>query len=380
METLQYLLWLHLKLHTLPLEGAKLFSFFHSIESIYKATKEDYLEAGIQNKQLLRLLADKNLIPAKMEIEKARRNGITLLGYNTEEDPSILHEIPDPPLVLYVKGDAGILHKRNIFCMVGTRNCTAYGMSATLAVAEQLASCGMIIISGVALGIDSGAHRGAIRGNGKTIGIMGCGLDVDYPAGNKEVKADIVRNGALVTEFPFGTRPVPSNFPLRNRLLSAFSLGVAVMEAPERSGALITAKYAAEQGRDVYALPGNISNNMSGGTNALIRDGATILLGAEDILAEYILRYPSYFDFEKNDNENVERKEETYCLSAAGMLQKPEVTSEERAIYSHITKEPKHINEIAREAGFDISTVQSVITVLQIKGKIKEHPGNNYSI
>ena len=376
METILYLMWLHLKMKSIPLESAKLFSFFHSAEAIYKAGRNDYIASGITNKFLLNELMDKSLEDANAEIEKANKFGIQLLGYGTTGYPSILNEIPDPPLILYVKGDASVLHRRNIFCIVGTRKSTVYGMSAALGISEQLARCGMIILSGVALGIDSAAHRGAIRGRGKTIGVMGCGLDLDYPAGNEEVKKDIVQNGALISEFPFGTRPIPGNFPLRNRILSALSLGVAVLEAGEKSGALITAKYAAEQGRDVYALPGNISNPMSAGTNALIRDGASVLLSAEDILAEYILRYPEFFELHDTEIEPVP----LVSQETAQSLKNTSVSGEEKRLYIHLKKEPVHINELCRESGLDISKAQTLITMLQIKGKIKEHPGNYFSL
>ncbi len=378
METLLYLMWLHLKIKTLPLEAAKLLAFFGSPKAVYLATHEAYCEYGLSNKFLLRELADKSLKVATTEIEKANALGIQLLGFGTENYPSILYEIPDPPLILYVKGDASVLHQRNTFCIVGTRKCTAYGMSASLGIAEQLARCGMVIVSGVALGIDSGAHRGAVRGGGKTIGIMGCGLDIEYPAGNEEIRKAIIENGALISEFSLGTPPLGSNFPMRNRLLSAFSLGVAVMEAGERSGALITAKYAAEQGRDVFALPGNISSPMSSGTNALIRDGASLLCGADEILAEYILRYPQFFDFQE---KNIEEPNAAIQIQIqTEILQSPAVTGEEKQLYSVLKKEPLHINELARISNLDISKVQTFITMLQIKGKVKEHPGNYYSL
>lgn len=376
MEKLIYLMWLHLKFKSIPLESAKLLSYFHSAEAVYKAKREDYESFGITNKFLLKELEDKSLAKVNQEFKLAKENNVTILGYGTDAYPSILNEISDPPLILYVKGDASVLHRRNIFCIVGTRKCTAYGMSAALGISEQLARCGMVILSGVALGIDSGAHRGAVRAGGKTIGVMGCGLDVDYPAGNHDVKNDIISHGALISEFPFGTQPLPGNFPLRNRILSAFSLGVAVMEAGEKSGALITARYAAEQGRDVFALPGNISNPMSSGTNSLIRDGASLILSADDILCEYILRYPEYFDFKTSDDEPEIQQIET----ATETLKSPSVYGDEKLIYAHLKNEPIHINALCRESGLDISKVQTLITMLQIKGKIKEHPGNYYSL
>ena len=375
MHRLTFLMWLHLKNTITPCKGIELIECFGSAEKVYLADKKSYMEHGITNPAVLKSLTDKNICRADKEIMECARLGIRLIGYGMEEYPEILGEIPDPPLILYVRGDVSVLHCRNAFCIVGTRRSTVYGMSAALGVSEQLARCGMVIVSGVAVGIDSAAHRGAVRGGGKTIGIMGCGLDVEYPAENGDVRKAIIENGALISEFPLGTPPFPGNFPIRNRLLSAFSLGVAVMEASERSGALITAKYAAEQGRDVFALPGNISSPMSAGTNALIQDGAALLTGADSILAEYIMRYPDCFstlEIEPEETTAVSKEE-------AATLQNPGVTAPEKKVYKVMGKEPLHVNEIARLSETPIHEVQAMITMLQIKGKIKEHPGNRYS-
>ncbi len=377
MKELTFLLWLHMKSEITPAKGIELLRTFGSAENVYRADKTALQSKGITNPVLLRALADKNLRRADKEMVEATRLGIRIIGYKMPEYPEILYEISDPPLVLYVRGDASVLHRRNAFCIVGTRRSTVYGMSASLGVSEQLARCGMVIVSGVAMGIDTAAHRGAIRGGGKTIGIMGCGLDVEYPAENGDVRKAITENGALISEFPLGTPPLPGNFPVRNRLLSAFSLGVAVMEAGERSGALITARYAAEQGRDVFALPGNISNPMSAGTNALIQDGASLLTGADAILAEYIMRYPECFSMQETEKE--EEKKLPIPEEAKAALEVPGITTHEQKVYKALSREPLHVNDIARLTEIPVEEAQAIITILQIKGKIKEHPGNRFS-
>jgi len=380
MGDLIYLMWLHLKKSITPFIANQLLHKFGSAERVYLADKTSYINHGLTNALMLEDLMDKSIKAADSEIKKVKQFGLSLLGFGTEEYPSLLYEIADPPLILYVQGDSSVLHRRNTFCIVGTRKSTVYGMSASLGVSEQLARCGMIIISGVAVGIDAAAHRGAVRGGGKTIGIMGCGLDVDYPAENRDVRQLIVNNGALISEFPLGTPPIPSNFPVRNRLLSAFSLGVAVMEAGEKSGALITAKYAAEQGRDVFALPGNISNPMSAGTNRLIQDGASLLTGADVIITEYLMRYPEYFQIyetqeeQNSGNEDIEAQVDTISLQSLQLL------DAEKKIYSTLKKEPLHVNEISRRAGITIAETQSILTMLQIRRKVKEHPGNQFSV
>ncbi len=381
MHQYTFLMWLHLKNVMTPAKKVEILNMFGSAEAVYRADKARLAEHGITNPAILRALTDKNMRKADKEILEATRLGIDIIGFGSPEYPEILMEISDPPLVLYVRGDASVLRNRNAFCIVGTRRGTVYGMSAALGVSEQLARCGMVIVSGVAMGIDTAAHRGALRGGGKTIGIMGCGLDVEYPTENGDVRKAIIENGALISEFPLGTPPLPGNFPIRNRLLSAFSLGVAVMEAGERSGALITAKYAAEQGRDVFALPGNISSPMSAGTNALIQDGAALLTGADAILAEYIMRYPEYFSARENVLEKTEEeKAPAISEETAHALQNPGVTDLERKVYNVLSKEALHINEISRLADIPVQEVQAMITILQIKGKIKEHPGNRFSI
>jgi len=381
MSEILFLMWLHLKNTVSPGKAQNLIKHFGSPEKVYLADKKAYQEHGIANGDMLRQLMDKNVRKAEGEINAAKAMGITLLGYGTEDYPSILYEIPDPPLILYVKGDVSVLHKRNIFCIVGTRHCSAYGASAAFGVAEQLGRCGMIVLSGVAMGIDSAAHRGAVRGGGQTIGIMGCGLDVEYPAENPEIRRDIITHGALISEFPLGTPPYGSNFPIRNRLLSAFSLGVAVMEARERSGALITAKYAAEQGRDVFALPGNISNPLSVGTNRLIQDGAALLTGADVILAEYLLRYPEFFSLHDSIEAQKEREEKPVVSEKEEKaLNSVSVTEYEKTLYKVLTNEPLHVDELSRISGLPVKDVMSMITMLQIKGKIKEHSGNRFSL
>ncbi len=379
MDTVLFLMWLHLKQSLSPAKAVFLLKELGTAENVYRADKNQYMELGITNPVMLRSLMDKDLSGAKQEVHKATKLSMTLLGYGTENYPSILYELPDPPVMLYVWGDTKVLHNRNAFCMVGARHSTVYGMSATLGVSEQLARCGMVIVSGVAMGIDSAAHRGAVRGRGKTIGIMGCGLNVAYPAENGDVRRAIIENGALISEFPLDTPPLPSNFPIRNRLLSGFSLGVAVMEAGEKSGALITAKYAAEQGRDVYALPGNISNPMSAGTNRLIQDGASVLLSADAVLAEYIMRYPTYFSLDEVLEEKDEATENNWAEKTEG-LQSMGNSQKEKRILQALGKEALHPNEISRLLKMPIGEVQSSLTMLQIKGKIKEHPGNRFSV
>lgn len=385
MNSLLYLMWLHLMPALPPQKCISLIEYFGSLEKLYDADYAAYKESGILTKTMIDALMQKSTKKAMQEIEKAAALQVHLIHFFDASYPESLKELNDPPLILYVKGNPSILRKRAVFCIVGSRHCTAYGMSAALGISEHLARCGMVIVSGFAVGIDTAAHRGALRAKGETIAVLGCGIDVDYPYENTKLKEEIVKNGAIISEFPFGTPPYGTNFPFRNRVLSGLSLGVAVMEAGERSGSLITTRYAAEQGKDVYALPGNVSNPFSAGTNKLIQDGASLLLGAEEILTEYIVRYPEYFEIGEIVKEKcVEEESESFNKKdmdkAFQYLQEPSLVDNEKVLYRALDKNPKTIDELCSITSISIKEVNSLITTLQIKGKIKEHPGARYSL
>ncbi|MDD6309001.1 MAG: DNA-processing protein DprA [Clostridia bacterium] len=380
MDELTYLIWLHLNHAVSTACKVALLDYFGSPSAVYMAEKKDYIESGLLTNHAILSLLNKNVKSAKSEIANAFDKGISIVGYRMPGYPSALYDLHDPPIALYVMGDRTVLQHKAVFCMVGSRHASVYGMSASLGVAEQLSRCGMSIVCGFAVGIDTAAHRGAIRGGGKTIAVLGCGIDMNYPAENAKLKDSIIENGAIISEFPLGTPPYGTNFPIRNRILSGLSLGVAVMEAGERSGALITAKCALEQGKDVFALPGNISNPLSSGTNKLIQEGAALLSGADEILSEYILRYPSYFEIqdlieEKNEEPDVPDliADQSLSLQSAGL------TEEERAVYCVLSKEKMSFEEICKKTGLSAAELNTRLTLLQIKGKLREHPGLFFS-
>lgn len=223
---------------------------------------------------------------AEEELYKADKEGIDIITYFDGGYPAQLKEIENPPLCLYIKGDKNVLNQLGI-AIVGTRYPTAYGMNVSQMIAMELAKSGLVIISGFARGIDGYAHEAAIKAEGKTIAVLGCGIDIDYPKENSHLRKEIIKNGAFVSEFPLGCQPYKDNFPLRNRIISALSFGVLIVEASEKSGALITARYALEQGKEVFAIPGSIFSLQSIGTNYLIKNGnAKLIQKAEDILIE----------------------------------------------------------------------------------------------
>jgi len=243
--------------------------------------------------------------------------------------------------------------------VVGTRRSSPYGREVTRRLSAALARSGITIVSGLARGIDGEAHRAALEAGGRTIAVLGCGVDQVYPPEHRKLAAQIIAQGAVVSDYPLGTRPEGGNFPPRNRIISGLSLGVLITEAPVRSGALITANYAAEQGRDVFAVPGPILVRRSAGTNALIQDGAKLVLGPEDILEEL------------NLNMVVEQVEARQVLPA---------DETEAALLSHLSAEPTHVDEIRQQVGLSIEQVTGTLALMELKGMVRQVGGMNYVI
>ena len=313
-------------------------------------------------------------------IEYCQRNGITITAFDQAEYPAILRSIYNPPLVLFSLGHLELLRDYIGMTVVGTRRPSPYSLRVTEALAGGLAECGMTIVSGCALGVDSAAHMGALRAGGKTVGVAACGLNVDYPSGNHPLREDIIKSGVMISEFPLNTPPLAYNFPKRNRILSGMCLGTAVIEAGRKSGALLTARHAYEQNRDVFALPGNITSRNSAGANELIRDGAIPLLDAETILSEYMTRYPELFAAEENTEEDSDTYEngENNVIAAAELFD-ADASSEEKKILSALLSEPLRIDEIAVKTGIDASRLGAILTMMQIKGKVRRLGENIYT-
>ncbi|MGH9452858.1 MAG: DNA-processing protein DprA [Terriglobia bacterium] len=263
----------------------KLLARFGTPQAIYAAPLTELECCGIQSRAAQQIFAQAGLKEAEKEIAAAEKAGCRIVCFPEEEYPSLLREIADPPLALYVKGDVKAFSSPAI-AMVGTRRPTAYGSSVAHRLAADLASRQAVIVSGLARGIDSAAHRGALEAKGRTVAVLGSGIDVMYPRENKRLAERVVESGALITEFPLGTAPIPENFPIRNRIISGLSLGVVIVEAAEYSGSLITARLALEQNREVFAVPGPITSAQSFGPNLLIKQGAKLVDGWLDVVDE----------------------------------------------------------------------------------------------
>jgi DNA processing protein len=294
---------------------------------------------------------------AQQELAKARNAGVTIIIADNAAYPSALKNTPDPPLFLYVKGE---LHQEDGIAIVGTRKPTHYGLTVTRTIVFELAAAGLTIVSGMARGIDTQAHRGALAAAGRTIAVLGCGIDVAYPPENKGLMDDISRSGAVVSENPFGTQPESGYFPARNRIISGLSRGTVIVEAAEDSGSLITANYAKEQGRKLFAVPGNIGSLNSRGSNSLIKQGATLVESAQDILQE--LKFAS-------------RGTATADAAARDL---PSLTKDEEPVFRQITNEPKHIDVLMQESKSTPARISGTLVTLELKGLVKQLPGKYY--
>lgn len=269
-----------------PIRGHRLVQRFGGVERVFVASLTELEAAALPAVSAQSIALGKSYSLAEEEFMKAREVGAEIIAFEDERYPARLKEIYDPPLALYVRGDAALLSQPSLG-VVGTRHPTPYGIGMAERLSNDLASRGLVVVSGMARGVDTHAHRGALNGKGKTVAIWGTGVDVPYPRENKRIaEAILAGDGALVSEFPIGTFAAPQNFPIRNRIISGFSLGVLVVEAGEYSGTRITARCALEQGREIFAVPGNVTNRNSWGPNTLIKQGAKLTATWEDVWEE----------------------------------------------------------------------------------------------
>lgn len=300
---------------------------------------------------------------AGKELDTVEKKGYSLVVLGEKEYPAILDEAPDPPLVLYVRGQSECLGKTAI-SIVGTRRCSRYGREIARSMAGELAALGITIVSGLALGIDGEAHEGALEAGGTTIAVLGSGIDEVYPSEHSKLAQRIESSGAVVSEFPLGSKPRKENFPRRNRVISGLAHGVLVVEAPLRSGALITARTAAEQGREVFAVPGRIDSAGARGCHGLIRDGAKLTQSVKDILEEIAPQLaPAVND-----------------TAASPELEPPSgLTEEEEKIFKVLDRDPVPIDTVIVESGLAASAVTGALLKLQLMQLVDKLPGNRFA-
>jgi DNA processing protein len=330
--------------------------YFGSLQDAWQAPEGKLRQAGLDSRSIDALVTLRPRISIDAEMERLERHGVNVLICEDPNYPSRLKEIYDYPPVLYVRGNLPA-EDEPCLAIVGTRRPTVYGRQVTEEIVADLARSGITIISGLARGIDSVAHRTALDARGKTVAVFGSGLDIVYPGENAKLAQAIMEHGALVSEYPLGVKPKAENFPLRNRIMSGLSLGVLVVEAGEKSGALITAQQALEQNREVFAIPGSILSPASQGTNRLIQEGAKLVRNYADILQELNLTI-------------VVQQAEIEAFSPANEV--------ESAILQQLSSEPSHIDEICRRSGLTMPEVSSTLSMLELKGIARQVGNMNY--
>ena len=367
-KQLQSWLALHLVPGMGPVTCNKLVAYFGGPDKVFAASLSALRTVCRLRQESLAALSDEgrqNLLGlAREEIGRAADKNITIIAFDDPLYPSLLKNIHDPPPVLYVLGNPGILNCKGIG-MVGSRAATHYGRSIAHKMASNLARQGFTIISGMALGIDTAAHNGAIAAEGRTIAVLGCGLDIIYPPGNHRLYKDIGSSGAVVSEYPLGTLPDNFRFPARNRIISGLSLGVVVVEAANRSGSLITASHALEQGREVFAVPGRIDSVKSAGTHNLLQQGAKLVHSIDDIVEEFSTLSPDYN--QTNPTRDNSEQENTAQLN-----------QQEFTLLACLDVYPQTIDELVRESGFTTQKTNELLLLLELKGFVDSLPGKSF--
>mgnify|MGYP004462156065 FL=1 len=359
---------------------------FGDPESIFYADADELLLTDGVERSQLKLLENHDLAPADRILADCQRLDIQLLTLSDAAYPGRLKNIYDPPVLLYCKGRLPLLDDLLCVAVVGTRDCTPYGVACAEKLGFGLASGGAAVVSGLAKGIDAAAIRGALRAGGVTVGVVGNGLDVYYPYESRYLYEDVASAGILLSEYPPGTEPASGHFPVRNRIISGLSLAALVVEAPEKSGALITAATALEQGRDVFAVPGPIDAPASVGCNCLIRDGAGLVSDASDILREYEGR------FVLNLKESREQPETLGYQARMAPEPKPvaptlslrhsdaELTDDQIAVLKALSDtEPMQVDDLTELVEIPTRRVLSALTVLEIDQYVAQHPGKRYT-
>ncbi len=356
-----------------PRASAKLLERFGSAENVFHATRSELQSLRLRTESIESIQSKEFHEKAEKELDQVKKLGADILILDDGNYPFFLREISDPPIALYVQGNWQACFDAPSVAVVGSRRCSTYGENASLMLARDLAQQGICIVSGLARGIDSAAHRGAIEANGKTIAVLGTGLDNVYPKENAKLTEEILASGgAVVTQFPLETPPLKENFPYRNRVISGLSLGVLVVEASERSGSLITARLATEQNREVFAVPGNITSKNSFGTNYLIKSGAKLVQQWQDVVNELPSEISSQILPPKITGKTAVKPKQQELIPA-------DLMETERKIYTLLsTDEATHIDILVEASTLSVSEVSNALLGLDLRDLIREIPGKNY--
>ncbi len=342
-----------------PVKARRLLDHFGDLAVAWRASALDLAAAGLDRRALENVLAARPKIDLDAEMEKIARAGARVLIWDDPDFPRLLRQIPAPPFTLYVKGEITPADEWAI-AIVGTRRASTYGREVTRQIVSDLVRNHLTIVSGLARGIDAEAHRTALAAGGRTLAVLGSGVDVIYPSEHVKLAQQIVENGALISEYPLGTQPEAGNFPPRNRIISGMSLGSLIVEGDKNTGARITIEDALEQNRETFAVPNSIFHREARGPNALIQRGeAKLVTCAADILEELNLTMV------------VQQQQVRAALPA---------NETESALLRHLSTDPVHIDELGRETGLPIATVSSTLALMELKGMVKQISGMNYII
>jgi DNA processing protein len=344
-----------------PVTIKRLISTFGSPEGVFRADVGQLCRVELVGRERAESIKRfSGFDSLRRDMERVRKDGVRVLTLESGDYPEELRNLDDAPLVIYMKGEI-MEEDKYAVAIVGSRKPTPYGVSVAEKIASELAGMGLTVVSGGARGIDTAAHIGSVRSGGRSIAVMGSGIDVSYPSENRGLFERMSRSGAVLSEFAPGTPPGRENFPRRNRLISGLSMGVLVVEAASRSGALITARHALDQGKEVFSVPGNISSSASSGTNDLIKQGAKVVLRVEDIIEEIAPKLKGIA---------INRKK----------VEMAALTEEEKALYDIMSPEPRHIDAISRESGMPVSKALGLLLGLELKDVVRQAEGKKFHI
>jgi DNA processing protein len=405
-SALKYWTWLSSLTGIGALTAGRLIKSFGSPEQVFFADEKAYGTVEELRKSDIAALMDKNLARARKALAVCEENGYRVITIQDAEYPARLKNLYDPPILLYVRGRLPVIDDEAAIAVVGTRECTPYGIKAAERIGYELTRYGCLVVSGLAKGIDTAAARGALRAGGHVLGVVGSGLDIVYPAENKALFDDVASVGAIISEYAPGTPAVSKHFPARNRILSGVSVGVTVIEAPLKSGALITASRALDQGRDVFALPGNVDSPACEGSNRLLREGAVIVTSGNEIAEEYAAIFPDKINVatrkeriplgakqaeklvrslaqgdiirQELPKKVIDNKEPVEYIDLVKL--KEHLSAEEFGIVSAMSAEKTHIDNIIAESGLPAADALSILTMLEIKGVVTQTKGKYFSL
>ncbi len=339
-----------------PMRLRKLLDYFGDIQSAWQANLGELAALGLERRAIENLALARQNLDLEAELRKIEDLGVSVFTWKSADYPAQLRNIPDPPFILYLRGEI-LPQDEWALAVVGTRSASVYGKEVTRMLVSGLAASGVTIVSGLALGIDTQAHQSALDAGGRTLTVLGSGVDNIYPKRNQKLAEKILQRGAIISEFPLGTRPESGNFPRRNRIISGLSLGTLMVEGSERSGARITIDYALEQGREALAVPGNIFSRGSKGPNKLIQAGAKAITSIGDILEELNLTMV------------------TQHTEAKAII--PDSPTE-AALLEHLSADPLHVDELGRATGLSSAELSSTLTMMELKGQVRQVGGMNY--